>query len=132
MKTPMRFIRDTCAATALEFALISPVLVAVIFGTIEVGRFAFAHNSMDAALAKAGREWMLDPDFATSELESIFCARTHLVDCAEAEFTITTVSVDGQAWRIIRADTAFVSPLYPLLPLPTTISVTEQVPIFSD
>jgi len=132
MRMLRSFIRDARAAAALEFALIVPVLMVLLFGTIEIGRFAFAYNSMDAALAKAGREWMIDPAIASSELEAIFCSRTHLVDCTQTVFSLTTVSIDGQEWRILRADTAFESPLYPLIPLPTMISLTEQVPVFSN
>ncbi len=132
MRVLKSFLRDVRAAAALEFALIVPVLMVLLFGTIEIGRFAFAYNSMDAALATAGREWMINPAIESSELEAIFCLRTHLVDCTQTNFTLTTVSIDGQEWRILRADTRFESPLYPLIPLPTMISLTEQVPIFGD
>jgi Flp pilus assembly pilin Flp len=129
MSTLKSLVRDARAAAAVEFALIVPVLMVLLFGTIEIGRFAFAYNSMDAALAKAGRQWMIDPGIASSELEAIFCSRTHLVDCTKTQFTLTTATIDGREWRILRADVNFESPLYPLIPLPTKISVTEQVPI---
>lgn len=124
------FPSNTRAATAVELALILPVLMVLLFGTFEIGRFAFAYNSMDAALAKAGRQWMINPDAALSELEAIACSRTHLVDCGQTQFSLTTTTIDGREWRILRAETAFDSPLYPLIPLPTKISLTEQVPIF--
>ena len=124
------FAGDTQAAAAVEFALIIPVLMVLLFGTVEIGRFAFAYNSMDAALAKAGRQWMIDPEISASELETIFCSRNHLVDCAQTQFTLTTATIDGREWRILRADATFDSPLYPLIPLPAKISLTEQVPIF--
>lgn len=131
MRAIKSFILDTRAAAALEFGLIVPALMVLLFGTIEIGRFAFAYNSMDAALAKAGREWMIDPAIGTSDLEAIFCSRTHLIDCMQTKFSVTTVIMDGQEWRILRADSRFDSPLYPLIPIPTMISLTEQVPVFS-
>lgn len=132
MRAQKSLISDIRASAALESALIFPALMVLLFGTIEIGRFAFAYNSMDAALAKAGREWMIDPEIASSELEAIFCSRRHLVDCTQTKFSLTTVSVDGQEWRILRADTRFESPLFPLIPLPTMISLTKQVPILED
>ncbi len=130
MSKLMSFVRDAGAAAAVEFALVVPLLMVLLFGTFEVGRFAFAYNSMDAALAKAARQWMIDPEIASSELEAIFCSRHHLVDCTQTQFTLTTETIDGREWRILRADATFESPLYPLIPLPTKISLTEQVPIF--
>jgi Flp pilus assembly protein TadG len=132
MRKLKSLIHDARAAAALEFALIVPVLMFVLFGTIEIGRFAFAYNSMDAALAKAGREWMINPAIGLSDLETIFCSRTHLIDCTQTDFSFTTVVIDGQEWRTLHAQARFESPLYPLMPLPTIISLTEQVPIFGD
>lgn len=130
MRAIKSLIRDTRAAAAVEFALIIPALIVVLFGTVEIGRFAFAYNSMDAALAKAARQWMIDPDIALSELEVIFCARKHMVDCTQTKLSVTTVEIDGQQWRLLRADAVFTTPLYPLIPLPAKMSLTEQVPLF--
>lgn len=132
MRAQKSLISDIRASAALEFALIVPALMVLLFGTVEIGRFAFAYNSIDAALAKAGREWMIDPEIGSSGMKEIFCSRTHLIDCTETKLSVTTEIIDGQEWRILRADARFDSPLHPLIPIPTMISRTEHVPVFSD
>lgn len=50
-----RLVRDTGGATAVEFALVLPVFVAMIMGLLSVGMLGFASNSLQFAAEDAAR-----------------------------------------------------------------------------
>lgn len=127
---PEKYFRDRRGVTAVEFAVIAPCLIALILGTFEIGRYMFTYNSMDAALAKAARIWMIDPTVPESDVKTAYCERAFLTDCAATEFSVITQSVDGQTWRTINASTAFESPVSGFLPIPRSVARTEKVPIY--
>lgn len=122
---------DETGAAAVEFAIVAPVVVMMILGSIECGRFMFLMNDMQASLSTAARSWMINPNASNSEVEHIFCERAVLVDCAETTLTITSETVNGQAWRVMTATATFASPLSHLLPLPSEVSRSRRVPIYT-
>lgn len=125
------FFRDRSGVTAVEFAFIAPVLMLIICGIIEFGRFVFIGSAMDAALAKAGRHWMIAPTVSTEVVKSTYCERAFLTVCSETEFSVTTTAgTGGQLFRTIEATASFNSPLSGLLPLPPRISRSETIPIY--
>ena len=51
---PVRFWRDKSGANAVEFALVFPVFMLILFGTIEFGRMLWTSHALhDAAIATA-------------------------------------------------------------------------------
>lgn len=63
MKMAMKAIRDKRGVTIVEFALISPVMIALICGAIEIGHQIFARAALDGAMLEAAR-------VATASLET--------------------------------------------------------------
>ena len=60
MKTPrarrvVRFVRDERGAALVEFAMISVVLMILIFGIIDFGRALYTKNSLTNAAREGGR-----------------------------------------------------------------------------
>jgi Flp pilus assembly protein TadG len=55
-----RFARDARGATAVEYALVMPALVAMILGAIWVGMLTFSVSSMDLAVQGAARCMAVD------------------------------------------------------------------------
>lgn len=47
--------RDRGGAAAIEFALVLPILMGVILGTVEIGLVGLVSNTLDAAVQKAAR-----------------------------------------------------------------------------
>jgi Flp pilus assembly protein TadG len=50
-----RFLKDRRGAAAVEFAIVAPVFLALMFSTFEVGWFYFANSVTDAATTAAAR-----------------------------------------------------------------------------
>ena len=63
------FLRDSRAAAAAEFALIIPLLLIAIIGTIDVGRYAWA-VAMSEKATQIGARWAVTTDMVASGLYS--------------------------------------------------------------
>lgn len=50
-----RFGRDDRGAAAVEFALVLPILVVLVFGVVDFGRALFAYNYLTSAVREGGR-----------------------------------------------------------------------------
>ena len=64
-----RFLRDTRAASAAEFALVLPLMLLFLFGIIDVGRFAWEINQAEKA-TQTGARWAVVTDMIPSGLAS--------------------------------------------------------------
>lgn len=130
MRLSRKLSRDESGAAAVEFAFVGPVAILMMFGVIESGRLMFTLNELEASLSAAAREWMIDPDASNSAFEDAFCEHAVLVDCDQTAFTFATQTVNGQDWRVVTASVPFSSPVSGLLPLPSSLTQTQRVPIF--
>jgi Flp pilus assembly protein TadG len=54
-KIRRRFRSDRRGATAVEFAIVAPIFLFVMFSTFEVGWFYFANSAVDASISDAAR-----------------------------------------------------------------------------
>lgn len=53
--------RDRRGVAVIEFAIIAPVLFAVLLGIVEMGRMFYVRNSLEYATEQAARYYMLNP-----------------------------------------------------------------------
>lgn len=93
-----RLKRDEGAATAIEFALVLPVLVLVLLSIIEVGVLGFVSNNLDDAVgsaARAIRTGQSDGPSSAAEFKSLVCTR--MADPAAACADKLTISVEKYA-----------------------------------
>lgn len=63
------FLRDTRGAAAAEFAIVVPVLLIAIVGTIDVGRYGWA-LAMNEKATQVGARWAVATDMVASGLYS--------------------------------------------------------------
>jgi Flp pilus assembly protein TadG len=90
-----RLRRDEGAATAVEFALIAPVLILTLFSIIEIGVLGFVSNNLDDAVGSAARTvrtGQADGPNSASALEDLVCTR--MIDPATTCRDKLTVSVE--------------------------------------
>ena len=64
-----RFLRDASGASAAEFTLVLPLLILLIFGTIDVGRYAWSLSQAEKA-TQIGARWAVATDMIASGLYS--------------------------------------------------------------
>ena len=63
-----RLTVDRRGAAFLEFAILSPVLFALILGTIDLGRMFYVRQGLEYATAEAARYYMLNASTAASNV----------------------------------------------------------------
>jgi len=60
-------LEDRSGATAIEFALIAPLLFLLLFSIIEAGRLVFVHAALQASVADAARCASIDPSGCSTD-----------------------------------------------------------------
>ena len=69
-----RLKRDVAGVTAIEFAVVAPVLFILVFGIIETGQLIFTKQQLHYAVESAVRSVMINPAMTESEI------RTHILN----------------------------------------------------
>lgn len=74
MRQLRHLARHECGATAIEFALISMILISVSIGTIEVGRALMLYNALAHGADRAARLLMIHPTDTNEKLRERWLA----------------------------------------------------------
>lgn len=72
MRMIVALLRNTRGVSAVEFALTAPLVIMLIVGTLNIGTYIFAQNSVSNATDHVGREAAVYPTPSDNELQSIF------------------------------------------------------------
>lgn len=84
--------RGRSGAAAVEFALVLPIFLLLLFGIIQFGSVLFIHNNMVNAAREAVRRMSVDADFDATQAEAY--AQNYLSDWS-LTFTFNTVGPPG-------------------------------------
>jgi Flp pilus assembly protein TadG len=95
------FRRNRGGATAVEFAIICPLIFASALGTFEVGRVLYVRNHAAEACAFGARALMLNRTATTSQIQQQVAARFNKTISGAPTVNIVTETIDGQAFRRI-------------------------------
>lgn len=124
MNTPLHDCMKAVAtnkkgATAAEFALVVPIFIAMVFGSIELGRFMWLRNSIQTAVETAARcSALKNASCTTVPATQAFAAQAAMGASVPAtSFTVT----DEACGRVVTASYVF-TPITPLVPLNATIN----------
>ena len=113
--------------SAIEFALVSPILLGALFGTAAFGQAFWLRNALQMAVDDAGRYAMASSSATTAQIRSRVLARTGVVDPADVDVTVTPDVDGGITFVTIRARTA-VSALALIGLAPLTVQGQTRVP----
>ena len=69
-----RLARDTHAVAAVEFALVLPVLLTLLFGTVEVGRYIYLNMKVQNAASNIADVLSRPEQIAASDISALFSA----------------------------------------------------------
>jgi Flp pilus assembly protein TadG len=114
-----RLAGDRRGTTAAEFALIVPVFVAMVFGSVELGRFMWVRNSLQTAAEAAARCSAIRAPacstFAATKTYAVGIA--NVGDATESNFAVTSETCG----RVVTASYNFAA-IVPVVPLNATIT----------
>lgn len=92
MKPINSFGRDCDGASALEFAMIFPIFIAMVLGTIQMGIVYYTAGSVQFALDQAARSVMVNPAMSSGQVQT---AIANQLETLTAQDVTVTYSVDN-------------------------------------
>ena len=121
--------RCTGGAAAVEFAIISVVLIALCIGIVDFGRTLYVKNQLSFLADQATRKLLLNPTLATSTLETELRDDFTAGDSSQVTISVTAETINTNNYRVI--DIGFPITLFiPNLASSTLdLSVTRRVPV---
>lgn len=117
----MRRPGDDRGATALEFALTIPVILALMFGILQYGYHYWALETASATAREAVRKYSV----GTEEACTIELARAHAGTAALGPVTVSSAPSDPSVGAVIEVTVSFQSLYLGFLPLPADGVVSE-------
>ncbi|MBC7908501.1 MAG: pilus assembly protein [Rhodospirillaceae bacterium] len=85
-----RLFQDRRGATAVEFALVLPVFLVLLLGTMELGRVMWAHSTLQFAAEEASRYAIAHSSASNAEITAK--AQAHLVGLNSGEVTVNVTN----------------------------------------
>jgi Flp pilus assembly protein TadG len=114
----------TSGATALEFALVAPVSLTLLLGTMEVGRLFWTWNTIEQGVAVAGRYAMAHPTAIASDVIAAARAGMSGIDTGDVTLTATRETVGSVTYMTVAAGYEF---RFLPLPVPTpTVALASK------
>lgn len=92
----LRFGKAVSGATAVEFALVAPVLILIIYGILELGRALFTQGVLDYAVQEGSRYAAAHSTSTPAEIQAVVQNSFVGIDTAPVALTVTpTVNANG-------------------------------------
>ena len=124
----MRLLCARRGAAAVEFALIGPVLLTLVFGIIEAAQLYWARNALTFAAQEAGRYVIAHPTATTSDITAYARRRVLGVDPASVTATVASDVASGTTFLTVRLSSRFT--FLQVVPLaPVNLTASSRVPL---
>jgi Flp pilus assembly protein TadG len=120
-------MRRRRGVSAVEFALLFPFLIAILFGVVDFGRAFWTRSSLQTAAEDAGRYAMTHTGLTNSQIEAYLRTRTGHVDPAAVSVVFGTDVDSGVTFTTITARTTLTLG-GPLNIAPMTLQGRTRVP----
>jgi len=125
-----RLFLNRRGATAVEFALVAPVVLVLFMTAVEVGRALWIRASIQFAVEEASRYVMVNTSNCNSTAETQ--AANEIIGFNSANVTFTTAqSITGTITFCEISATYNFSVIVPIVPFSATFSAKSKVPIGS-
>lgn len=97
-----RLLKDRRGSTAVEFAMIMPLMATLMIGAMEMGRYFFAFNSLSSATEQLARYAMVQNNPTTTQLTTQF-GEYLIGDSSDVTLTFTTEvdAVTGLSFQVV-------------------------------
>ena len=123
-----RFRACTRGAAAVEFAIVSTVLIGLLVATVDFGRTLFTQHQISSLADQAVRKVLLDPGISSATLESELRAAFSAGNPADLTVSATTETADGISYRVVTVGFPMMLFIPGLDSDTVSLSVTRRVP----
>jgi len=120
------FLRNQNGVGAIEFAIILPVFLLIIFGTLEFGRALKARNEMSHALSRAVRVINLDAEQTTDAIKEHLAS--YLADYGSEDLAVNVASTTLSGTDYMNISVSF--PFHATIPFSNASVLNLQVETF--
>jgi Flp pilus assembly protein TadG len=96
-----RFFGDKRGATAVEFAIVAPLIFASVLGTFETGRALYVRNHVSEACAAGARKAVTTASATNDQIESAVLGEFPEYDQANADITVINQTISGKTFKKI-------------------------------
>lgn len=122
------FRHNQRGAAAVEFSIISVVLIALLIGIVDFGRTLYVKNQMSFLADRAARLVLLDSAVANATLEAAIRAEFNAGTADDLTVSITTDTVAGDTYRVLNITYPVALFIPDVVPGAFVLSETRRVP----
>lgn len=124
----LSFRRNEDGTTAVEFAIVAPIIFALMFWFFDLAFSLYVRNSFTHAVNEAAREVYLDPDRSDEELEASLASK--LSRFGERISVVSTLETTGSIeYHVINAQMAYRFKSPPLSGSSITLTAASRAPV---
>ena len=118
-------------ASAVEFALISPVFLVMVGGILEIGRALYIRNTLQYAVEEAARYAMINTSATSTQVEAYAASKVpDVANIDVSNFAAESATEDSITYMTITGTFEF-SVLADITPLPDmTLTAKSKVPLY--
>jgi Flp pilus assembly protein TadG len=122
------FRRDQRGAAAVEFSIISIVLVALLIGIVDFGRTLYIKNQLSFLADRAARSVLLNASVSNADLETTIRAEFDAGAAEDLTINITTDVIAGDTYRVMTITYPVTLFVPDVVPEAFNLSETRRVP----
>jgi Flp pilus assembly protein TadG len=123
-----RILACTRGAAAVEFAIISMMLIGLTIGIIDFGRTLYVKNQISSLADQAVRKVLINPAIASATLEAELREDFYAGDADNLSVDVSSESVGGISYRIVTVGFPMTLFVPGLSSDAISLSVTRRVP----
>ena len=95
MRSPYSFVQDLRGTSAIEFAMVTPALLALIFAIAFAGQMYFDQSTLQSAVEKTARDVALNPSMTQSQIATEISGDLSTMGSPTVTVTYTTSTISG-------------------------------------
>ena len=124
------FRRDPRGTAAIEFAIVGPILILVMFGVISFGDYFWTQSEVANGIEKVLREAAIARNLSEDEIQTRLKIRLARIDDGKLDISTAISEASETTPSLLTVSVQYTySPIGPLYAMKIPISATGQVPI---
>ena len=123
-----KILRCQSGAAAVEFSIISVVLVMLLIGIVDFGRTLYVKNQLSFLADRAARSVLVNPNITDTALETTLRTDFNGGDPMDLSVTLSAATVGGVNFRVISIDYPITLFIPNLASSTLDLNVTRRMP----